>query len=320
MPLTLSILVIGKSNYYWKMGMKKSIFVLLLCAATGINAGDIALSFDDAPTASSAVMSGVDRTTAIIKALKEGAVPDALFFVTTNNIQIKGRERLNQYVQAGYHLGNHSHAHLSANKVSVNDFMSDAYQAHLILKAYGSTEPYFRFPYLHYGQNKEAVNALQSHLAELGYSNGYVTADNFDWYINAALVKAKKAGKTIDYERLGDLYVDVIWQGIMFYDGIAIKTLGRSPKHVLLLHENDVAALFLPKLIRHIKKMGWNIITPKQAYADPIAKIIPDVLFHKQGRVAALAHSKGMPTSALRHASESQEYLDDLLNSAQVFK
>ncbi|WP_394202457.1 hypothetical protein [Marinagarivorans algicola] len=30
---------------------------------------------------------------------------------------------------------------------------------------------------------------------------------DFDWYINAALVKAKKAGKTIDYERLGDLYV-----------------------------------------------------------------------------------------------------------------
>jgi len=300
--------------------MRLCCLLVLLYVASDVSCGEIAFTFDDAPTTDSSVMSGVERTELIIKALKNNGIPDALFFVTTGNIDVKGKERLTRYVESGFHLGNHSHKYGSANKMVVNEFMMDVYQAHLTLKNYGNILPYFRFPYLHYGSTQDSVKSIQGLLSELGYSNGYVTIDNFDWYINSALVKAKKSGKVIDYDTLGDLYVSIIWQGIEFYDGIAKRVLGRSPRHVLLLHENDTSALFLPKLAKHIRDKGWNFVSPQQAYEDPISGQFPNVLFHKQGRVAMLAYAKGIAIKDLRHVSESQEYLDTLLKNSMVFK
>lgn len=85
-----------------------------------------------------------------------------------------------------------------------------------------------------------------------------------------------------------------LWETIEFYDGIAKKVLGRSPSHVLLLYENDMAALFVDDLVAHIRLKGWEIISPIEAYKDPISRMVPDVLFNNQGRIAAIAHSKGM--------------------------
>ncbi len=293
------------------------LWILFIVVRT--NAGEIALTFDDATTGDSAIMSGVARTQHIIKSLRAARVPDALFFVTTGNIGEDGKARLEKYTEAGFHLANHSHQHGSANKLRVNEFMIDTYQAHLILKDYENTLPYFRFPYLHYGNTKESIATLQSRLAELGYRNGYVTVDNYDWYINSAMLKARDEGRDIDVDKLKDVYISVLWQSIEFYDGLAKKTLGRSPKHVLLLHENDAAALFLPDLVKYIRDKGWKIISPQEAYSDPIAKGFPDVVFHKQGRVAALANAKGEPPENLRHASEDTEYLDSLMEKSSVF-
>jgi len=295
------------------------IIFLILFANTSI-AGEIAFTFDDGPTKDSALMTGVQRTEMLIKALNSASIPDALFFVKTNAIDTENEIRIRRYVESGYHLGNHSHSHMSANKILENDYMQDVYQAHLILKKYDNVLSFHRFPYLHYGSSKESIDNIQSLLSELDYKDGYVTIDNFDWYINDMLVKAKEDGKNIDYEKLGRIYVEIIWQAIMFYDEIARKSLGRSPRHVLLLHENDTSALFISKLAQHIREKGWKIISPQEAYNDPIAKQFPNVLFHNQGRVAALAHSKGMPTDQLRNPTENPEYLELLFEREQVFQ
>ena len=283
-------------------------------------AGQIAFTFDDAPTGDSAVMSGQQRTTKLIKAIQSAAIPDALFFVKANAIDAAGDKRLKQYIAAGLHLANHTYQHNSANKIPVNQFLLDAYQAHLALKSYNNVLPYFRFPYLHYGKDTADIRALQAGLAELGYSNGYVTVDNFDWSMNALLNTAKAQGKIIDYEKLGQLYVAIIWEAITFYDAIAVKALGRSPKHVLLLHENDTSALFVAQLAQHIRQQGWEIITPQQAYSDPIAQVLPETTFHKQGRIAAIAKVKGVDEKALRHPAENQAYLEKLFKEQHVFK
>jgi hypothetical protein len=72
-------------------------------------------------------------------------------------------------------------------------------------------------------------------------------------------------------------------------------------------------------LITHLQSKGWKIISPQQAYQDPIARHFPNVAFHKQGRVAAIANSKGVPESELRHASENTEYIDKAFAKAGVY-
>ena len=228
-------------------------------------AREIAITFDDAPTPDSALMTGMERTTKLIAALQKANVPDALFYVKADYINPQTAARLEQYTQAGFHLANHSFSHVSANELGVDAYAVDAYKAHLQLKSFDNVVMYHRFPYLHYGKELASINKLQQLLAELGYKDGYVTIDNFDWYINALLVKAAEEGKSIDYERARDFYVSTLYDNIEFYDALAKKSLGRSPRHVLLLHENDAAALFVADLVKHLRNKGWKIISSQRA-------------------------------------------------------
>ena len=289
----------------------------LLCVLS-VQAREIALTFDDAPTPDSALMTGTERTQRIIQALVKAKVPDALFFVKADYINPDSQRRLEQSTAAGFHLANHSYSHQSASELGVLDYPADVYKAHLLLKSHNNFLPYHRFPYLHYGKNRAEIARLQQSLAELGYKDGYVTVDNFDWYISAVLTKAAEEKKHINYEKARKLYVETLYATIEFYDDIAQKALGRSPKHVMLLHENDAAALFLGDLINHLRAKGWKIISPQQAYQDPIARQFPATDFHKQGRVAALAQSKGVPEGELRHPSENEQYLDKAFQQAGV--
>ncbi len=292
--------------------------VLLLFLSAFCHAREIALTFDDAPTPDSALMSGAERTQRLIDALVQSKVPDALFFVKAGNINSQTQQRLAQYAAAGFHLANHSYSHSSASELGPLDYSADVYKAHLLLKSQPHFLPYHRFPYMNYGKDVPAIISVQQSLTELGYKDGYITVDNFDWYIGALLTKAAEDKKTINYERARKFYVDTLYDTIEFYDAIAQKTLGRSPKHVLLLHENDAAALFIGDLITHLRKKDWKIISPQQAYQDPIARNFPNIAFHKQGRVAAIANSKGIPESELRHPSENEEYLNQAFQKAGV--
>jgi hypothetical protein len=65
-------------------------------------------------------------------------------------------------------------------------------------------------------------------------------------------------------------------------------------------------------------KRTQKIISPQQAYKDPIAKNFQQVALHKQGRVAAIASSKGIPDAELRHPSENEQYLDQAFAKAGV--
>ncbi|HEY0132327.1 MAG TPA: polysaccharide deacetylase, partial [Allosphingosinicella sp.] len=104
-----------------------------------------------------------------------------------------------------------------------------------------------------------------------------------------------KGGKHMNSKALRELYVETMVGAANFYDGLARRTLGRSPAHMLLLHETDLAALYLPALIDALRKDGWEIITADEAYADPIARALPDTPSAQGTRTEAMAWEKGLP-------------------------
>lgn len=290
-------------------------FLLLVLSGFSTYAGEIALTFDDAPTQGSVIMSGEERTNSIIRILQNNGIADALFFVNTNKIDEAGAARLKKYSEAGFHLANHSHSHLSARKVSVDEYVADVVKAKQILSGFDNVLPLHRFPYLNYGKDTADILAIQKKLAAEGYKNGYVTSDNYEWYINSLLVKAKQQGKEVDLALFEKVYVESIWDAVVFYDELAKKTIGRSPKHVLLLHEFDTSPLFLDALIKRIKAEGWKIISPQEAYKDKIAHSFPNTDYHGQGRIAAIAHSQGASKESIRSSSESTDAIDALLHA-----
>ncbi|MDJ0911737.1 MAG: polysaccharide deacetylase family protein [Woeseiaceae bacterium] len=291
--------------------------ILALAAFLPAAAGEtdvrtIALTFDDATRGDGPVFTGEQRTTALIESLEAAGVDGAMFFVTTRNVQRQGETgtaRLNAYTAAGHTLANHSHTHPWLHRTDADDYIADIDIATEILAEQDNVEPFYRYPFLDEGRAVDKRDRLREALAERDLQNGYVTVDTYDWYLEALLTEAHEAGVEIDMEKLGSLYVDVIVRSTEFYDSMAQETLGRSPHHVLLLHENDVAALFIDDLVERLREHGFRIIPATVAFEDPISEREPDTLFLGQGRIAALAHEAGRRPAELVSPTEDEAYL-----------
>jgi len=278
------------------------------------------LTFDDAPRSDGGLYTGLKRSEILIEKLKQYNVPQVAFFANSGKLDAVGELRLKMYGKAGHIIANHSHTHPHIHDVGVENFIDDIKKADQALNQLPGFRPWFRFPFLDEGRDEESRDRVRTALDEMGYINGYVTVDNYDWYLESLYQLALKKNKKINYDLLKDLYIEHLWESIQFYQNIALKTLKRSPKHVLLLHENDLAALFLDDLISFLRGEGWLIISPEEAYKDPIAQHIPTVLMNNQGRVAAIAREKGMAGKDLVQKSEDEQYLKDYFNKKKVFR
>ncbi|MBT1703354.1 polysaccharide deacetylase family protein [Chryseosolibacter indicus] len=298
----------------------KHILLFILLLPFCLHAQQIALTFDDAPTPDGLLYQGEVRTARIIDHLRKHNVKEVAFFVITSNINASGQERLRKYTDEGFLLANHTHTHQPIKSLGTPKYIEDIIKADSILRPVKGFAPWFRYPFLDEGRSRPARDSIRDALKKLELQNGYVTIDNYDWFLNALLQEAIQKKQRIDTVKLREVYIDHIWQSIVFYDNIAKKQLTRSPKHVLLLHENDLSALFLGDLITHLKKKRWKIISPTDAYKDPLASHVPDVLFNGQGRVGAIAYEKKVPAKDLVQESEDEDYLRKLVEEKGVFK
>lgn len=131
-------------------------------------------------------------------------------------------------------------------------------------------------------------------------------------------IKAVQAGKTIDIAALRDLYVETHVEAAEFNDALARQTIGRSPAHVLLLHETDIAALFIPDLVAALRAKGWTIVTADKAFADPLRDAMPDVPSAQGTLTEAMAWQKGLP--APRWYSRASPRVADPLFEERVLK
>ncbi|MCP4180592.1 MAG: polysaccharide deacetylase family protein [bacterium] len=280
--------------------------------------GEIALSFDDAPTNSSAYFTGEERTRELIRKLNKAKVKEVIFFCNTAIMDKKGKERLISYAKQGHILANHTHTHPKLFKIGTSNFIENIIKADKILSHLPNFVKLFRFPYLNDGNTKIEQARIKIALENMSYKHGYVTVDTYDWYMNKLFCDAVKSGKEINFQNLKQAYIKNLWETIIFYDQIAIAVLGRSPKHIMLLHENDLAALFIDDFIKFIEQKNWKIISPTEAYNDPISKIYPDVVM-PQGLITKLGKAANY-TGRIHHPSESKIYIDEYFKYEQVFK
>jgi peptidoglycan/xylan/chitin deacetylase (PgdA/CDA1 family) len=297
----------------------KTGFIILFIFLNAINAQQIAITFDDAPKSDGKLYKGIERTGILMNKLKRLNISEAAFFCNTAGRDLSDLSRLKMYADAGHIIANHSHSHYSLNSMPAKEFYRDILRADSTLLQYGTFQKWFRFPFLHEGNSNARRDSIRNLLKTDGYINGYVTIGNYDWYIDNLLKNALSSNQNVDYDKLADLYIKHIWESILFYDAIARKALNRSPRHVLLLHENDCAALFIDKLVEHIRSNGWEIISPAEAFKDSIADYHPETLFNNQGRVAAIAAEKGFIKRELIQESEDEDYLDELFRREKVF-
>lgn len=300
-----------------------ALMLVLLSTASSVYANQIkriALTFDDAPRGAGPMYSGLERAQALIQSLQSVEAGSVVFFVTTQHIDEPGnRERIENYANAGHLIANHSHQHPWLSRIDTKDYIAGIDKAEELLKGLDNRRPWFRFPFLDEGSTLAKRDKVRNALKERGLKNGYVTVDNYDWYIESKWQKAVDEEREVNTDALRDVYLEMLMSAVNFFDELAVDKLKRSPAHVLLLHENDLAALFIDELITELRASGWKIISPDEAYLDPIAQSAPKTLMANQGLVAALAVEAGTNPEALSHLAIEEELLDELLKKHKVF-
>ena len=293
--------------------MKPLLFIasllFCLCFSSVSMAKQIAFTFDDAPRQANGYFDGPTRAKKLIKELKDHGIKQAAFFATTSHLNEEGKARLKAYANAGHIIANHTHTHPDINKTILVAYLEEITTAHNQIKDYPNFKPWFRFPYLREGDTKQKRDGVRAYLAINGYRNAYITLNNYDWYIENLLQDALKSGEEIDFEKLKEFYIDVIIQGAQYYDELAVKYLGHSPKHVILLHEMDITAMFVGDLADAFRQKGWQVISPEKAYQDPIASYQTERLMkYNPGRIGEIAKDKGQ-TKRLWHNTLDETYL-----------
>lgn len=268
---------------------------------TAANSGDgskrIALSFDDAPRGPGAFLDVNVRPQLLTSALKRAGVAQAVFFSNPGRIDANNQAdaQLRDYVRAGHVLANHTATHPVLSNVSAERFLADIDAAQSWLKSEKGYRPWFRFPQLDEGGKDSAKrDAVRTGLKARGLRNGYVTADGWDWKLESLTISAKKSGKRIDQNALRDLYVETHVQAADFADRLARRALGRAPAHMLLLHETDLAALYIEDLVKALRADGWTVITADEAYRDPMGKEQPVIADANGTLVQMLSWDKGV--------------------------
>ncbi len=275
--------------------MKMVSLVFLMLVQVNLEAKEIAISFDDAPRRITGHFTRLGRAQALVKQLKAAKV-DAVFYCNSNSINKDTAQIIQLYNDAGFKIANHTHSHPDFNKLSFKEYSEDFLKAHAQLSSYSNHAPLFRFPYLREGNEVKKRDQMRELLKKKGYTNAYITVDFNDWHLEHLFRESLSAKQSVDLQKLKKLYLDLAKESLEHYDQLAVKHLGRSPKHVLLLHETDLAALFIKDLVSAMRSWGWKVISSREAYTDDIASYqIQRTLGNNPGRVGEIALDEGHP-------------------------
>ena len=269
------------------------VFISIFLSTIG-QAKEIALTFDDAPVGSTVYFESHERTNELIKKLKDLRVPQVIIFA--NPCKRKDTKsiigQLKAYIDAGHIIGNHTCSHPRFDKVGFKAFSADTMKADKMLSPLFSGQKFFRYPFLNEGTDEKARDQMRDWLTQNNYRNGLVSIDNDDPVVTKKIIKAKELGKTVDHKKVAKLFQKHILTAAEFYEKLAIKNLGYSPKHVLLLHEIDGTVLYIDALVKELRTNGWKIISAKEAYEDPLYLKAPKNTYAGNGILSQIEYEK----------------------------
>jgi peptidoglycan/xylan/chitin deacetylase (PgdA/CDA1 family) len=242
--------------------------------------------------------------------LKKHHLKAVLFSAGYNKTTEKGNYVLSSWNNAGHLIANHtfSHPNFNSKNISLEDFELELIKNDSIINKYSNYYHYFRFPYLKEGNTVEKVQGFRAFLKQKGYKNGHVTIDASDWYVDSRLVKRLKDDPKADISGYRNYYLKHLLNRALYYDSLSVQLTNREINHVILLHHNLAAALFLDDLIQYFEANGWEVMDADKAFKDEIYQEAPENIPAGESLIWALAKQSGKFENRLRYPAEDGDY------------
>jgi len=236
----------------------------------------VALTFDDLPWADAEVPldSVAERTRRMLAVLRAHGAPGVAFVIGRRVLADGDAGRrldlLRAWRDAGVELGNHTWSHLSFQNTPLDRYEDDVLRGdavpRLLMGEVGKTPHFFRPPFNQTGRTRVARDAFAAFLAERGYALAPFTVEDVDYAFDDLYRAA--GGDTASQARIGRTYLAHFDTAMAFGERLSRETFGREIPQVLLLHADDLNALYLGRLLAHLEARGYRFVSLKTALAD----------------------------------------------------
>jgi hypothetical protein len=136
-----------------------------------------------------------------------------------------------------------------------------------------------------------------------------------DQYLDQLYQKKIRSNRAVNMASLEGAYIDLITQSLVQEDAKAFNVLGYSPRQVLVLQENDLAAYFIVALVDRLVAQGWTIIAAERAMNDPIANPIAANRWGANGYLNSITRLPDERVAYARVLGERKTAVDNFLQN-----
>ena len=304
----------GHEEHSVRRAGRLAVVLLAAILPMSVRAQSVALTFDDGldPRVQSQAATWNE---AILHTLADAGVYSILFAAGQRVESAAGLELVKAWGLAGHGVGNHTYSHRDfgseSEKLSV--FVADVERNETLLKDVPGWTRRLRFPYLKEGDTPAKRDGMRAWLRAHHYGSGAVSIDASDWYYSQRYESWREAHPDADQGAFRKAYVAHLWNRARYYDSLSRQLLGRSARHVLLLHTNRINAEFLADVIAMFQSRGWTLVAPAEAYQDPLYAMAPATLPAGESILWALA--KQARIRNLRSPAEDDIYEKPILDA-----
>ena len=242
------------------------------------SARKVAITIDDCPVVNEMTDLGNFQriTNGLIGSFQVEKVP-VTTFINERQLNVPGQRDarvagVEQWLTAGFELGNHTYSHLSASNVSVDQFQDDVVKGEVITRAMlekrGLQLVWLRYPYLHSGATAESHQAIVDFLERRKYRVAPVTVDYADYTFAGAYTRELRRGNIEVAEKIKLAYLDQIDVGFAYAERSSMELFGREIAQILLIHCNELNSVTLRESIARMRKRGYAFIPLDEAMQD----------------------------------------------------
>lgn len=253
-------------------------FALVALDAQAPTGRRVSITIDDGPVVNEMKDLGNFQriTNGLVGSFQIEKVPVTLF-VNEAQLNVPGQRDaraavVEQWLNAGFDVGNHAYSHKSASNVPVDEFTDDVIKGEVIirpmLEGRGKQLVWLRYPYLHSGATAEAHQAIVDFLDKRKYRHAPVTVDYADYTFAGAYTRELRRGNIEVADRIKQAYVDQVDVGFNYAEKSSMELYGREIAQILLIHCNELNSVSLRDSIARMRKRGYTFISLDEAMKD----------------------------------------------------
>lgn len=302
--------------------LKKWLFValVLLSGISGTSmAGsrELVIAFENTLQGSTS-LDALARSQMLVRNLTTAGVPQAMFLIKTKGIDAKDKARLALYSDKGHLLVNAGHGHGLVTKSDLYAYEIGILKANRLLQGYRGYKRHAHFSYLHEFGDANVQHRLAEFLEERGFRPAYTGINamrGVDQYLDQLYQKKIRNNRAVNMASLEATYVDVLAQSLAHEDAKAFNLLGYSPRQVLVVQENDLAAYFIVALVDRLHEQGWTIIAAERAMNDPLVNPIAANRWGANGYLNSITGLGDERVAYVRGLGARKTHIDNVLQT-----